>query len=215
APGPGPGRPGQPGGGGRSRGGAAGRVDPGEVPDYLGRGDLRPGGGRLQAVPDLGPPRPARPGRVLAQHVDGAVVAAAEPFQDLHRGGLARAVGPEQGEHLAAVDLEIDAADGRDVPVALAQVPDHDSGAVVHATSLVPPARRRISRAAVLAVIRSVDTGWRRPGPGPPSGVSSSAGRPAARRRNAGPPPAGGRGRRGVHPGSGPPAAWPAPPTRP
>ena len=32
--------------------------------------------------------------------------------------------------------------------------------------------------------------------PGRPSGVSSSAGRPVARRRNAGPPPAGGRGRR-------------------
>src|SRR6185437_11214613 len=128
---------------------------------------------------------------------------------------LARAVGAEQGEHLAAVDLEIDAADSRDVPVALAQVPDHDGGAVVHATSLGSPSRQRISRAAVLAVIRSVDKGGRRPGPGPPSGVTSSAGRPAARWRNTGPPPAGGRGRRSAHPGCGPPAAWPAPPTRP
>src|SRR4249920_2759292 len=150
---------GQPDQGDRFLGPARRRVERGEVPDDLELGEFRPGAGQLQDDADPGPPRPARPGGVLAHHVDGAVVAAAEPLQDLHRGGLARAIGPEQGEYLAAVDLEIDAADRRDVPVTLAQVPDLDGGAVVHATSLASPACRRISRAAALAVIRSVDKG--------------------------------------------------------
>ena len=45
------------------------------------------------------------------------------PLEDLDGRGLAGAVRAEQGEDLAAGDLEVDAADRGDVPVALAQVP--------------------------------------------------------------------------------------------
>jgi len=44
-------------------------------------------------------------------------------------------------------------------------------------------------------VVAAVTAGGRPPGPGRSSGVSSSAGRGVPRRRNAGPPPPGGRGR--------------------
>src|SRR4029077_14166660 len=103
-------------------------------------------------------------------------------------------VGPEQGEHLAPVDLEVDAADGRYVAVALAQVPDHDGGAVVHATSLGASPRERISRAtAPMSSVQWTSTGGG-PGPGGSSGGSSSAGRGVPRWRNGGPPLPGGRG---------------------
>ena len=35
-----------------------------------------------------------------------------EPFAHLDRGGLAGAVGAEQGEHLGALDVEVDTVDG-------------------------------------------------------------------------------------------------------
>src|SRR6266567_2708826 len=72
--------------------------------------------------------------------------------------GLARAVRPEQGEHLAPADVEVDAGHRRDVPVALAQIPDHDRRAVVHDPSLGAPGRWRISRVAIPPVRRSVDS---------------------------------------------------------
>src|SRR5204862_4031002 len=81
----------------RFLGPAGTRVERGEVPDDLEHGELRTGAGQLEHDADPGPPGPARPGRVLAEHVDRAVIAAPEALQDLDRGGLARAVRPEQG----------------------------------------------------------------------------------------------------------------------
>ena len=58
-----------------------------------------------------------------------------QALEDLDRRRLARAVGPQQAEDLARVDLEADAVDGLDVAVALVQVGDRDDrdiGAVAH-----------------------------------------------------------------------------------
>ena len=71
----------------------------------------------------------ARPvARVAAEHLGPAGVAAAEPLQDLQRGGLARAVRPEQREDLAVRDSEAHPAHGRHRAVALGQ-PGHDDRA--------------------------------------------------------------------------------------
>ena len=66
------------------------------------------------------------PGRVLAEDADLAGVGRAEALQDLDGGGLAGAVGPENGDDLAAVDLEVDAAHDLAVAVGLAQAADAD-----------------------------------------------------------------------------------------
>jgi hypothetical protein len=50
----------------------------------------------------------------------------AEALEDLYRGRLTGAVGTEEGEDLAAVDLEVDPADGSVVSVAFAQAADRD-----------------------------------------------------------------------------------------
>ena len=82
--------------------------------------------GLLEHDADPRPPRPAGARRVLAEHGDLARVALAEALEDLDGGRLAGAVGPEEGEHLALVDLEIEAAERFDVAVRLPQSPDLD-----------------------------------------------------------------------------------------
>jgi hypothetical protein len=72
----------------------------------------------------------------VAEHRHRAPVPLAKPLEDLHGGGLARAVRAEQGENLTAGDVQIDAIDRGDVRVALAQVPDHHGRIGVHAFSL-------------------------------------------------------------------------------
>ena len=61
-------------------------------------------------------------GRVVAENSDVAAVAAAVALQDLDRRRLARAVRPEQAEHLAGPHLEADAAERLDSVVRLGQV---------------------------------------------------------------------------------------------
>jgi len=56
-------------------------------------------------------------GGVEAEHGDRAPGPRAEALQNLHRRGLARAVRPEQAEHLALADLEVDAAQHLPLPV--------------------------------------------------------------------------------------------------
>ena len=67
--------------------------------------------------------RQARPAasRVVAEDADLAAVAVAEALEDLDGRRLAGAVRAEQGEHLAALDLEVDAVDGVAAAVGLAQ----------------------------------------------------------------------------------------------
>ena len=64
----------------------------------------------LRDDPDPRPPGATGVLRVLAEHGDFAAVASTVALEDLDSRRLARAVGAEEGEHLAAPDLEIDAA---------------------------------------------------------------------------------------------------------
>ena len=57
----------------------------------------------------------------VAEQRDGAFVRRREAEQHAQRGGLARAVGPEQAEALAALELEVEARDDLAPVVALAQ----------------------------------------------------------------------------------------------
>src|ERR1700734_1017859 len=61
---------------------------------------------RLQHDAGPGPPRLAAVRGVGAQHADPARRAHPEALEDLDRGGLARPVRPQQGEHLAAARRE-------------------------------------------------------------------------------------------------------------
>jgi hypothetical protein len=56
------------------------------------------------------------------------VGALAIALEDLDGGRLARSVGAEEGEDLAPVDLEVDAADRLDAVVGLGQAADGDDG---------------------------------------------------------------------------------------
>jgi hypothetical protein len=62
----------------------------------------------------VGPP-------AFAQHFDVAGIGVEQSFENFDRGGLPRAVGPEQAKALAAPDLEIEAVDSDDVGVFLHQ----------------------------------------------------------------------------------------------
>jgi len=80
----------------------------------------------LQDHADPGPPPLVAPGRVDAEHADLAGRAHPEPLQDLDGGGLAGAVRPEQRDHLAAADVEVDPGEHVPRPVAHAQATDVD-----------------------------------------------------------------------------------------
>ena len=71
--------------------------------------------------------------RVEPEHADRARVGRPQPADGLDGGGLAGAVGAEDGEDLARLDREGDAVDGRPVAVALGEVGDFDD---VHAPSV-------------------------------------------------------------------------------
>ena len=65
-------------------------------------------------------------GRIAAEHLHRSVGPVPEAFQDLHRRGLPGAVGTEQGEHLAAIDVQVDAShrlDRRPCFIALDELP--------------------------------------------------------------------------------------------
>lgn len=72
---------------------------------------------------DTRPPRARAGRRVRPEHRHLARVPGAVALEDLHRGAPARASGPQQAEHLAPADPEIDAVHGGHVPVPLAQPP--------------------------------------------------------------------------------------------
>ncbi len=66
--------------------------------------------------------------RVEAQDPRPAGGGAAVALQRLHRARLARAVGPEQGQHLAGVGAEVETVDGHGVSVAHDQPVDLNDG---------------------------------------------------------------------------------------
>ena len=72
-------------------------------------------------------------GEVLAVDHDLAAVERVEPGKAVEEGGLAGTGGPDYGHHLAALDLEVDAAQGLDLvgaAIDLAQAPGLDDRAV-------------------------------------------------------------------------------------
>ena len=78
----------------------------------------------LEHQPQPRPQRPPVPRRVEAQHPHGPAVDAAVPLEDLDRRGLARAVGPEEREQLAAANLERDVVEHLAAGVGLAEALD-------------------------------------------------------------------------------------------
>ena len=83
------------------------RVVAGQVPDHLAHGQLAEVAGVLGHDADPGPPAAARGRRVSAQHGHLARVPPPAGGQDLHGSGLARPVGPEQGDDLSGADVQV------------------------------------------------------------------------------------------------------------
>ena len=135
----------------RDRAGAAGHPGPGAA--GLRGGELTGEAALLEHDADPRPDGGALLEGVVAEHPDGAAAGRGQPLDELQGGGLAGAVGAEQGEQLAAADGEVDAADGVVLggagAVVAVQVGDLDhavAGAAglarFHAPSLPPPRAR-------------------------------------------------------------------------
>jgi len=92
----------------------------------LAHGQAGLGLGFLQDDPDPRPPARRRAPRIVAEHLDLARAGLAKALQDFDRRRLAGPVGAEEGEDLAAPDLQVDPADRLVVVVALAQPADRD-----------------------------------------------------------------------------------------
>src|SRR5947209_4283010 len=98
---------------------------------------------RLQHDPNALAQRAAARAGVMSQHPYLAGAARAVALEDLDRGGLSRAVGSQQAEHLAAPDADVDAAQRFELAVALAQPSHLDCRLRVDhaATAPMPPTR--------------------------------------------------------------------------
>ena len=75
-------------------------------------------------------------GGVEAEHRDLAGGPLAVPLEDLDGRGLAGAVRPEEREDLAVLDRQVDALDGLELAVRLAQPFDDDRGHVPERTGV-------------------------------------------------------------------------------
>ena len=82
----------------------------------------------LEHEPDVAAHVVALGDDVEAAHAGGAGRGPRERAEHVDRRALARAVGAEESEHLAAIHGERDAADGLDLPVGLDEVLDLDCG---------------------------------------------------------------------------------------
>ena len=107
---------------------ARGGVEAGPVGDRLAHGQVLVDARALQHDPHARAQVGVARRRVVAEHGDVAGAAAAVALEDLDRRRLARAVGPEQPEDLAAAHLEVDAADGLALLVGLVEVLHLDRG---------------------------------------------------------------------------------------
>ena len=92
--------------------------------------------GELPGDPDGGAYRPGLAAHVVPHDAGRAGVRRDQGGQDLHRGGLARAIGPEQREDLTLPDAEVDPVQDDLVAVGLAQAVRGDRviGRCVHGT---------------------------------------------------------------------------------
>ena len=118
----------QPGEGEHLGDGARVRVVAGVQAHQLARGEGVLEARLLEHDPDSLPEGPAAGLRVEPEHLDRARVRGPVALEHLDRGGLPGAVGAEQGHDLTLVDREVEAVDGPDLPVDLAQAPDLDRG---------------------------------------------------------------------------------------
>ncbi len=100
----------------------------------------------LEDHPDPPPPRGVGPRGVDPEDLDYAARAGAVPLKDLDRRGLARAVGAEEGEHLARGDVQIDPAHRVHGAVGLTQ-PAHGDDRFPHGRRRYRPAARAGSTA--------------------------------------------------------------------
>src|SRR5262249_45642858 len=120
------------------------RVQARPVHDRLANGHVPVHPRALQHDPDLGAQLTRALARVVSEDRDDAVRAGPVALEDLDRRRLAAPVGTGQAEDLAALDLEVDAANRLELPVGLAQVAHEDGGGVAHgpivATACAAPA---------------------------------------------------------------------------
>src|SRR5262245_30602885 len=84
--------------------------------------------GGLQTDPDAVFERADRNTRIEPQHLYFASGSRPEAFKNLDCRGLTRAVRPQQTEHLARRDLEIDSAHGLKIAIGFVEVADLDGG---------------------------------------------------------------------------------------
>ena len=96
--------------------------------ERLAHGELRPHPALLQDDADPLAPRTRRRPGVAAEHRDLAGAALAVALEHLDRGRLARAVRPQEREHLSLADLEVDSAHRLYVSVGLSHPGDVDHG---------------------------------------------------------------------------------------
>ena len=94
--------------------------------DCLADGQVRLQPGTLQDDAGALLQRHFIPSRVEAQHAHVAAGARPVPLEDLHGRRLARAVRPQQREHLAPFDAQVDAAHGLKLAVLFPQPPRLD-----------------------------------------------------------------------------------------
>ena len=104
--------------------------------DGLGDSEVLEVGGGLRDDADAGAPGARCPPGVLPQDGDGAAAAAAQALEDLDDGGLAGAVGPQEGQDGAGRDSEIQVLKDALVPIGLGQATDLDGGELRHASSV-------------------------------------------------------------------------------
>src|SRR3954447_8560224 len=124
----------EPGEGDRLLHAARGGVQLRPVLERLAHGQVRVGAAALQHDAHAPAQIGRALGRVEAEHGHLAAVPVPVALEDLDGGGLARAVGPEQPEDLAAPDAERQPADRLLAPVGLRQVVHNDRGARRHAS---------------------------------------------------------------------------------
>jgi hypothetical protein len=96
-------------------------------------------------------------GRVEPKHPQAALVRSSQPLDALHRRGLARAVGADEAEHLAGLDVEVQVVDDPAGPVALAQTANGHRMRFGHAAMLPVLPRPHIGSRVDLGVAPRVD----------------------------------------------------------
>ena len=104
----------------------------GHQPQVLAPGEQPVDGRELAGDADRArAPRPARCRRRGRRRAASPRVGGEQRREDLDRGRLARAVGPEQREHGARLDVEVDPVEDDLVAVGLAEPADGDHGAIL------------------------------------------------------------------------------------